>query len=665
MKFILNCIHITFFIAIFSCGSNEKAQHNFVVFSPDSLIVLHVGQSSDSAINSLEYSVFADGKEVVKPSHLGVITDAKNEERWTISAIDSSTFDETWESVLGKSKKISNRYNEKKLTLTSTDGKSMFLSFRAYDDGVAFRYSWPGKSDSTSIKILDEQTTFTIPGNPRVTALCFPNYTSSHETNYTVAPLNDFVVDTLIDLPALFEYDKNLFVAITEANLYDYPGMYLSKNSEGALLTKLSPLPLGNGVKAVIKGSHHSPWRVIMIGKTPGVLIESNIILNLSEPNVIEDVSWITPQKTTWHWWNNTVIPANASFTRGMNFETMKYYIDFAAQYGISCHSLTDVDSDSWYTSPKDTYPLPGPGTDVTKPNPKLRMDELLAYAKSKNVKLRLWVHWKSLEPQLEEAFTLYEKWGIEGLMVDYMDRDDQEMVNFYHKVMESAARHKLTIQFHGAYKPTGLRRTYPNLVTTEAVLNLEFLKWSDRCTPQHNVNAAFTRMLAGPLDYHMGGFNSVSPEKFVARQNRPMVMGTRSHILAMYVVFETYLQMLCDAPEAYINKPGFSFITTVPSTWDETKVLNASVGDYLIIARRHGESWYVGALNNTEPRIVEYSLSFLPEGRYTVEKYADPDKKNADPNEVIMTNNEISSTELQQIKMAGGGGFVMKLTKK
>lgn len=340
----------------------------------------------------------------------------------------------------------------------------------------------------------------------------------------------------------------------------------------------------------------------------------------------------------------------------------MKYYIDFASKYGISCHSLTDVDGDSWYTSPLKTYPLPGPGTDVTKPNPKLKMDELLAYAKGKNVRIRLWVHWKALEPQLEEAFTQYEKWGIEGLMVDYMDRDDQEMVNFYHRVMESAARHKLTIEFHGAYKPTGLRRTYPNLVTTEAVLNLEFLKWLDRCMPQHNVNAAFTRMLAGPLDYHLGGFNSVTREKFIARKHHPMVMGTRAHILGMYVVYETYLQLLCDAPEAYIDQPGFDFLLNVPATWDETKVLNAKVGEYIIIARRSGKNWFIGGLNNDSPREIEIPLSFLKKGVYSLEQYIDAPDANEEPSHVEFAKKRASSGEVLRVRLARGGGLAISV---
>ncbi|MCY7350246.1 MAG: glycoside hydrolase family 97 catalytic domain-containing protein, partial [Cytophagaceae bacterium] len=338
-----------------------------------------------------------------------------------------------------------------------------WINRAAYNDGVAFRYSWPKTGAVASFDVLDEVTQFNVTGNPKATVLCFPNYTSSHETNYTVANLGQIPVDTLMDLPALFEVADNLLVAVTEANLHDYPGMYLARTSSGKVVSKLSPLPKGNGVKAKLKTPHHSPWRVLMIGKTPGTLIESNLVLNLSEPCAVKDVSWIRTHKSTWPWWNDTVVPENAPFKRGMNYESMKYYIDFAAKYGISCHALTDVDGDSWYTSPLSTYPLPGPGTDVTKPNPRLRMDSLLAYANSKGVRLRLWVHWKALEPQLEAAFTTYEKWGIEGLMVDYMDRDDQEMVNFYHRVIESAARHKLSIEFHGAYKPTGLRRTYPN----------------------------------------------------------------------------------------------------------------------------------------------------------------------------------------------------------
>ena len=381
-----------------------------VITSPDKAIVVTV---SNPAGTGLQYQITAFGQTAVAPSRLGVSTSTLPEDNaWEIERVKRSVINETYSLVLGKSKTALNHGNQAELTLKNKAGRRMSLFFRVYNDGAAFRYAWPG---TAPVEVLDEWSQFNVAGNPNVTTLCFPNYTSSHETNYTVARLNQIPADTLMDLPALFEVSDKLLVAITEANLNDYPGMYLSPTKAGTLVAKLSPLPNGNGLKARLKTPHPSPWRVLMIGQKPATLIESNIVLNLSEPNVIKDVSWIKTQKSTWHWWDDTIIPDDAPFKRGMNFESMKYYIDFASKYGISCHSLTDVDGDSWYTSPLATYPLPGPGTDVTRPNPKLKMDELLAYAKSKNVRIRLWVHWKALEPQLEAAFTQYEKVGHRG----------------------------------------------------------------------------------------------------------------------------------------------------------------------------------------------------------------------------------------------------------
>lgn len=653
---------ISIVVGILLFASCKSSNQEYKITSPDHCIEVCV--SKPVAEEPLVYSVTYNGRVVIEPSALGVSTGEPDKGAlWKIGRIQYSEVEDNYTLTLGKSKHVESRCREMTMEMQTGSGRKIQVTFRAFDDGVAFRYTWLSDGvTSDDISVTDEWSHFRLAGDPKATVLCFPNYTSSHETNYTVAKLSSIPNDTLVDLPALFELSDSVLIAVTEANLTDYPGMYLSKNGHGTLFTKLSPLPDGSGVKAKMKAPHHSPWRVLMIGKNPATLIESNIILNLNEPCAIDDVSWIKPNKSTWHWWCATGVPKNAPFKRGMNFETMKYYIDFASENGISCHSLTDVDSDSWYTSPKDTYPQPGEGTDVTKPNPALQMDKLLEYARSKNVRIRLWVHWKALAPKLEEAFALYEKWGIEGLMVDYMDRDDQEMVNFYHRVIESAARHKLTIQFHGAYKPTGLRRTYPNLVTTEGVLNLEFLKWSDRCTPQHNVNVAFTRMLAGPLDYHMGGFHSVTRKDFKPDFNHPVVMGTRCHIMGMYVVYETYLQLLCDTPEAYTGQPGFDFLLQIPATWDETKVLRAKPGEYIVIARRNGSDWYIGGLNNDTPRDMDISLDFLPDGEYTLEKYADAEDADIHPNHLVREQKTITAKDNIPIVMANGGGVAMRI---
>jgi alpha-glucosidase len=260
------------------------------------------------------------------------------------------------------------------------------------------------------------------------------------------------------------------------------------------------------------------------------------------------------------------------------------------------------------------------------------------------------------LSEQLEEAFGQYEKWGVQGLMVDFLDRDDQEMVQFAERVLQSAARHHLQIQFHGVWKPTGLQRTYPNLLNHEGVLNLEYLKWGDECAPGHNVTVAFTRMLAGPMDYHLGGFRSVNRDQFKPTSIKPSVLGTRCHHLAMYVVYENPMPMVCDAPTAYEGQPGFEFLRQVPTTWDETRVLSGKVGNYIVVARRKGADWYVGAMTDWSPRVLEVPLSFLSRGRYSVETWADV-ADSEDPNRLGFNKRTMNASEKLVLRLNGGGG--------
>jgi alpha-glucosidase len=283
-------------------------------------------------------------------------------------------------------------------------------------------------------------------------------------------------------------------------------------------------------------------------------------------------------------------------------------------------------------------------------------MERVFEYARSKDVGIRFWVHWKPLSDRLEEAFAQYEKWGAQGLMVDFLDRDDQEMVLFAERVLQSAAKHHLHIHFHGVWKPTGLQRTYPNLFNHEGVLNLEYLKWSDQCSPPHNLTVAFTRLLAGPMDYHLGGFRSVNRDQFKPQNFKPVVLGTRGHHLAMYVVFENPMPMVCDAPTAYEGQPGFDFIRQVPTTWDETRVLAGKVGEYIVVARRKSSDWYLGAMTDWTARSLDVPLSFLPRGKYQVQVWADA-KDPQDPNQLKLEKRTMDAQEKLVLDLASGGG--------
>ncbi len=394
-----------------------------------------------------------------------------------------------------------------------------------------------------------------------------------------------------------------------------------------------------------------------MVGDDPGRLIESDLILHLSEPNSIADTSWIKPGKTTFPWWNGYAV-GPVDFEAGVNTATMKHYIDFCAEQGIPYHSLDGLDI-AWYGGPIQ----PDGPTDVTTAAPSIDLPELLRHAKTKGVRLRLWLHWKALEPQIDEAFALYEKWGIEGVMVDFMNRDDQEMVRFYYEIAEKAAQHHLTVTLHGAYKPTGIERTWPNMLSFEGVLNQEYNKFqhSRGTPPEHNLNVAFIRMLAGPLDYHQGGMRSVLPEDYQPRRKAPPVQGTRGQQMAMYVVYQNHLPMMADYPAAYRGQPGLEFMVRIPSSWDETRVLHSKFGHAIVIARRTGDTWYLGGMAAGDEEKLTLPLDFLRGDTYSAELYVDD--PTGGPNAVERRNESVTAHDSLQISLSRDGGFAGQLT--
>jgi alpha-glucosidase len=400
-----------------------------------------------------------------------------------------------------------------------------------------------------------------------------------------------------------------------------------------------------------------------MISDRVGALLESNILTNLNKPSVIKDLSWIKPGKTTFPWWNGNVTPDTLS-APGNNFVTQQYYIDFCARNGLEYHSVVEYGLHQWYVDDGVGF-QPGPNNDVTRPVPGLDMKEVCDYAKSKGVNVRVWVHWAALYPRLDSAFATFEKWGLAGMMVDFMDRDDQEMVNIQTEILEKAAKHKLHIQFHGAYKNTGLHRTYPNEYTREGTLNYEVNKWDKRITPDHDLDIVFIRMLAGSTDYHMGGFRAVPDSLFKVQYTRPLMLGTRCHMLAMYAVMENYLQMVCDYPAAYEGQDGFEFIKQIPTTWDETRVIDAKPREFISIARRKGEDWYVGAINNRNERTVNLSLGFLGDEKYVAEIYSDANDTSTNPNHIQKKSVIVSRQDTVTVRLAAGGGAAIRLRKQ
>jgi alpha-glucosidase len=388
-----------------------------------------------------------------------------------------------------------------------------------------------------------------------------------------------------------------------------------------------------------------------MLGETLGKLVESTLITSLAPP-AEGDFGWVRAGKYAWDWWNG---PTLASVARaGMNDETLKGFIDFAGRSGLE-YMLID---DGWYVNSGAGGTLL-PGANNMQPIPQVDLPTLVRYAAERKVGLWLWVHWKLLEANMEQALPLYAKLGIRGIKVDFMDRDDQQMVAFYHRLLKTAAANKLLVNLHGAFPPRGLIRTYPNFLTQEGVFGAEYNKWSRRVTARHNVNLALTRMLLGPMDYTPGGFRNAAPGAFVPEAATPMVQTTRGQALAMYVVYESPFQGVSDSPDNYRDQPGFDFVRMVPATWDETRAISARPGEHVALARRKGRDWYVGAMTNEDGRTIVVPLSFLGRGRYTATLWQD----GGSPSAVARHTRTVSSGDTMELKLAPSGGAAVRIS--
>jgi len=634
------------------------------VVSPDSNIEFILSNKQvNSGSSMLVYRVAFRGKLLLKDSELGLELQKGGIIGRNLELIktEPGSADEQYQTVVGKSKVARNHYNSVRADFGSREAgeRKLTIEIRAYDDGVAFRYVVPEQQDGAELRVVREQTAFEFASDAVAYPLILQSFTTSYEDEYQQRQISGLHPKWLIALPLLTEFPGTGWMAITEANIDNYPGMYLSRvPSKDALTTTLSPLPEEPSVAAVVAGPVTTPWRVLMIGSEPGRLIESNIVLNLNPPSAIADTSWIQAGKTAWDWWSGSVAK-NVTFQPGMNTATMKHYIDFAAASGIPYMTI-----DEGWAAQGETI-IPGSRrrlADITRTIDEIDMPEILRYAREKNVRVWLWAHWRSVDKYIDTAFPLFEKWGVAGVKIDFMDRDDQWMVNFYRRVLKEAANHKLMINYHGAYKPDGIRRTYPNLMTREGVMGMEYSKWTRRVTPVHNCTLPFTRMLAGPMDYTPGGFGNVTRERFEARNLEPVVMGTRAHHLALYVVFESPVQMVSDYPERYKGEPAFAFVRQVPTTWDETKVLNGEPMRYITIARRSGSEWYVGAITDWSARDTEVDMKFLGNGKYVAEIYADAADATTTPTNVAIRSVPVTKMTKLKLHLVSGGGAAVRI---
>ena len=640
-----------------SVAGNTFGQQPVSLTSPDGRIQLSfsVAKQTNTSTGELTYAVSFQGKPVVVNSPLGLQLERETALGAMVRSISGgsvSKIDESYTVPAGKANPIRNLSNA--LSVKVDDAAGPFtVEARAYNDGIAFRYLLPAPQGE--LRIENERTRFRLAKDGMTYPLILRNYRTSWEDNYRAVPLTGIAPESLIAMPFLAEVPGTAWVAITEANLDNYPGMYLQR-IDNALAARLSPRLDDPSYSVYVRAALQTPWRIVMIADDPGRLIESNLVTNLNPPSAIADTSWIKPGKAAWDWWSGSTAD-NVNFTPGMNTATMKHYIDFAAKATLE-YMMVDA---GWA---KKTIPA-GPydsGSILSETNPDVNVAEIISYAKSKNVGVWLWAHWLDVDRQMNEIFPLFEKWGVAGVKIDFMDRDDQEMVNFYRRVAAKAAQHHLMLDFHGAFKPDGLRRTYPNVLTREGVMGLEYNKWSGRITPDHNVMLAFTRMLAGPMDYTPGGMRNATKEQFESRGLKPKVMGTRAHQTALFVVYESPFMMVSDYPEAYAGQKELAFISAVPTTWDETRVLNARVGDYITIARRRGKEWYVGSIAGSHGAELTIPLSFLGPGNWNAEIYSDAPDAAQNPTNTVLEKQKVNSSTVLKAKLVSGGGQAIRI---
>lgn len=546
---------------------------------------------------------------------------------------------------------IPDHYNELDVRFKGGIG----LKVRVYNDGMAYRFYTSSKD---SLIILDEVLDLKLsPGDH----IYFPEESSflSHSERLYQYLLIPEVQDTqFCSLPALIAKPNRMRMIITEADIESYPGMYLQGTGTLSMKAIFPHYPLEEkqirdrtikvektaNYLARTKGPREFPWRVFGIAEKDADLIGGELIYRLGPKRDLEETSWIQPGLVAWDWWNDNNI-YDVDFEAGINTETYKHYIDFAAENGIPY-----VIFDEGWSDPSDLFNI----------HPEMDMDELFGYAEKKNVGIILWVVWCTLDNQLNEALNQFEQWGAKGIKVDFMQRDDQPVVEYYHKIAKAAAEHKLLVDFHGSYKPDGLRRAYPNVMTREGVRGLEWCKWSEDITPDHCLTIPFIRMYAGPMDFTPGAMINAAKGDFNAVFSVPMSQGTRCQQMAMYVCYESPLQMLADCPTHYREQQEcLDFLTKVPTTWDETVVIEAKVGDYLLIARRKGDTWYIGGMTDWTPREFEIDLSFLDPGEYTIELFSDGPNADRNGNDYRKEITKISPDQPLQFRMAPGGGFV------
>lgn len=629
----------------------------YTLSSPDKSIQLLVFHTE-----GLSFSVMHQGAEIITETRIGLETNGKRQAfTGLVTHSETSVTDVLIHpDVPYKNAIIHDHSNE----LLLQDDAGFGIRFRVYDDGVA--YQW---EDYLEVATIVKQETLRL-SMPEGSQTWFPEEQSMYSHNersylhQNIASLRD---SSFCSLPVLIETPTKRKVLFTETALHHYPNLFVQKQS-GGLLEAIFPGVVLEAVPneqhgpdrnqiirkeadyiALTEGITNFPWRVFIIGDDK-TLIESNLAFLLANPPAKADWSWVKPGKVAWDWYNANNI-FGVDFRSGLNTATYKYYIDFAAENGIEYVILDE----GWTKST----------TEILNFNPAMEVQELIRYGEEKGVGIILWVLWKPLNDNMEEILTTYRNWGAKGIKVDFMQRSDQAMVSSYEAIASLAAKLKLLVDFHGAFKPAGLQRTYPNVLNFEGVKGAENNKWSNHITPGHNLTIPFIRMAAGPMDYTPGAMVNAGKEDFAIRWNRPMSQGTRAHQVAMYVMYEAPLQMLCETPSIYRKEEEtVDFITAIPTTWDETKVLEASVGEYLVLARRKGNDWFVAGMTDWQERTFNIPLSIL-NGKYSASIFADGVNADKNAEDYQIQRQDVAPTDTLKIQLKPGGGCVVVLREK
>ena len=650
-------ILIVLFLNIYIALSIAK---DYKVSSPDKRIEVTITDGKE-----LKWSIEYDNQKILNPSPITMSIEEADEILCVNSnaiKISRKSIDQLTESVVPtKFRNIRDYYNEIKLIFK----KSYAISFRVYNNGAAYRIETFLPYDQIHVEKETVQFNFSENCNtywPRETS---PNFITHCEGHFDYLKIADIPVQKYAYLPVYLSSPIGCKMVVTEADLFDYPNLFLSGTAQQSLNGLFPSVVLEKEMKensdrdekiirnanfiAQTNGTRTFPWRILIIEPDDKSLLENNLVYQLSTPSIDGDKSWIKPGRISWDWWS-TLNLFNVDFEAGVNTQTYKYFIDFAANYGLE-YVLLD---EGWSANTQN----------ICDPNKNIDVIELVRYGKKKNVGIVLWALWKPLSDDIEGILDLYNRWGVKGIKVDFMQRNDQDMVNFYEKVGKAAFDRKLLVDFHGAFKPSGLHRKYPNVMTYEGVYGLEHNKSSHDITPEHDLILPFTRMVAGPMDYTPGATVNATKNDFHMNFTHPMSQGTRAHQGALFIVFESPLQMFADSPSNYYKTPEFtSFIAQIPTVWDETKAIEAEAGKYLTLARKKGKKWYIASLTNWDQRKSSITLDFLDYDKYEIEILRDGINANQYGSDFKIEKIKVEKNQTLDIDMAQGGGWAAILT--